>query len=230
MRWAGLGLGILLLVAAAVAAVQLIPGDGGPKIASFEAQRGDFVISLVAKKGEMDAAHADQVVAPRVRGELKIVTLWPEGEKVAVGDVIVQFDQSEFKKRVTDAEEQLEVAEAELEKMLANQSAQIARLKADIEDKDASLRLAELDVKKMQYEAKVRIEEGKLNVKRAGLALGQAKKRLETQRIVDGADSTKLALDITQKQRVLDKSKKDFESLSIEAEKPGMVPHRFFQP
>lgn len=201
----------------------MIPGDEGPKIASFEARRGDFVISLVAKKGELDAAQADQVVAPRVRGELKIVTLWPEGEKVEVGDVIVQFDQSEFQKRVTDAEEQLEVAEAELEKMLANQSAQIARLKADIEDKGASFRLSELDLEKMQYEAQVRIEEGKLNVKRAGLALGLAKKKLETQRIVDAADSTKSALDINQKQRVLDKSKKDFESLSIEADKPGMV-------
>ena len=222
-RWTALGLGVLLLVAAAVAAVQLMPGGEGPNIASFEAQRGDFVISLVAKKGEMEAAQADQVVAPRVRGELKIVTLWPEGEKVDVGDVIVQFDQTEFKKRVTDAEERLEVAEAEMEKSLANQAAQISRLKADIEDKGASLRLAELNLEKMKYEAQVTIEQEKLNVKRAEISLNQAGEKLKTQRIVDAADSTKLALDIAQRQRDLDKANKDFESLSMKAEKPGMV-------
>lgn len=192
-------------------------------VASFPVKKGEFIISLTLKMGELEAIRSNNISAPRVRGSLKITQLWPEGEKVDVGDLIVQFDPEEFKKRLTDTEQAFEVAKAELEKTIANQKAEIARLESEIEDKEASLRLEQLNLQKMEYEPEVKKEETGLNVKRAELALIQAKKKLETQKTVHAAERRKLELDVAQKGRELEASKKDLTGLGIHAEKPGIV-------
>ena len=57
----------------------------------------------------------------------------------------------------------------------------------------------------------------------AELALAQAIRKLEAQQIVDRADRKKRNLEEAQKQRDLDKAKKDLKSLSVFAESPGLV-------
>ncbi|MBI4530560.1 MAG: efflux RND transporter periplasmic adaptor subunit, partial [Candidatus Latescibacteria bacterium] len=213
----------VVVLIGAVKGFQTAFQEKAPLVASFPVKKGEFVISLTLKTGEIEAIKSNKVSAPMVRGEAKIVYLWPEGEKVDVGNLIIQFDQTEFKKRVADAEQAVDVAKAELEKTLANQKVEIARLESDIIDKEASLRIEQLNLQKMEYESEVTKEETRLKVKRAELAHAQAKKKFETQKIVNTAERTKLDLDIAQKERELEKAKRDFESLSIHAEKPGIV-------
>ena len=223
IRKALLGLAIVATLAVAVMGSRVVLQEEAAAVASFPVRQGEFVITLTLKIGELEAVESVQINAPRVRGQLKITKLFPEGDIVDVGDLVIEFDKAEFEKRVTETEQGLEAARAELEKTLANQGVEIGRQESDIENKTAELRLAQLQVEKMEFESLVEKEEAKLKGKQAELALAQASRKLEAQHIVDGADRKKRNLEEAQKQRDLDKAKKDLESLSVLAESPGLV-------
>ncbi len=215
--------GILLLVAAAVAASRLLLKEQSAAVASFPVKQGEFVISLHLKDGELEAVKSEQITSPQVHGQLKITHLFPEGEVVEVGDLVLEFDRVEFEKKVTEKEHELQATKAELGKTLANQGVEMARQEADIENKEASLRLAELQMEKMKFESFVDREEAKLKSRQAELALEQARKKIEAQRIVDEAERTKQELRVADEERGLERARKDLEALSIHAEKPGLV-------
>lgn len=223
-RWVKL---LLLLLAVLLGAGALYWGSTlfekeAKALASAPVSQGEFLISLKLKDGELEAIKAEQITAPPI-GRLKIVKLWAEGEKVEVGDVVIQFDPAEYQKQLTDAEQAVEAAKAELEKTKANQQVEISRQEADIENQKAQVRLAQLKVEKMKFEASIQKEQSKLEARQAELALEQAGKKLETQKVVDAAEMKKIDLDLAQKERQLDKARKDLESLNVRAEKPGMV-------
>ena len=192
-------------------------------IPSYPVEQGEFVISLKLKGGELEAVEAENIVAPRVRGQLKIVELFPEGEQVAVGDLLVQFEQSDLLKRVMDAEQQVESSKADMEKTQATQKAEISKLESDIKNMEANLRLAELNVERMVFEATVQKEEAEIEARKAGLSYQQAVEKLESQKIVNGADVKKRQLEIERKDRELVKARAELESTTINAEKPGLV-------
>ncbi len=215
--------GILLLVAAAVATSRLLMKEQSAAVASFPVKQGEFVISLHLKDGELEAVKSEQITSPRVRGQLKITHLFPEGEVVEVGDLVIEFDRVEFEKKVTEEEHELQAAKAEQGKTLANQGVEMARQEADIENKEASLRLAELQMEKMKFESFIDREEAKLKTRQAELALEQARKKIEAQRTVDEAERTKQELRVADEERGLERAQRDLESLTIHAGKPGLV-------
>ena len=216
-------LGVVVLLAAAVMGSRTVFEEKTVAVASYPVKQGEFVITLKLRIGDLEAINSEQINAPRVHGQLKITKLFPEGDIVDVGDLVIEFDKAEFEKRVTEAEQGLEAAKAEMEKTLANQSVEIARQESDIENKDAELRLAQLQVDKMEFESLVEKEEAKLKAKQAELAQAQARKQLEAQRIVDNADLKKRELEQSQKERDLEKANKDLKGLSVYAENPGLV-------
>ena len=175
------------------------------------------------KGGELEAVKAENIVAPRVRGQLKIVELFPEGEQVAVGDLLVQFEQTDFQKRVMDAEQQVESARADLEKTQATQKVEIAKLEADIKNQEANLRLAELQVERMAFEATVQKEEAQIEAHKAELSHQQAFEKLASQQVVNNAEVRKRQLEIERNERELEKARQELASTTIKAEKPGLV-------
>jgi multidrug resistance efflux pump len=212
----------VLVVIALIIGVSLLGGITADNIPTYTVKRGEFHITMT-ESGEIRAARGEKVIAPRVHGSLKIVHLWPEGEKVDVGDLIIQFDREDYAKAVTDAEGELGKAKADFIKAKATQEQRIAELESQIEDKEAALRLAEINLQKSQYGSRVQIEQAEMEQKRAQLALEQARKNLETQRIVDKVELEKYQLQIDQKTTLSEKAKRDYERLSIHATRPGIV-------
>lgn len=221
-RWLLLGLVGVVLIGLFFASRQVVD-KGGASVPTFTVQQGEFVISLTLKGGELEAVKAENVVAPRVRGQLKIVELFPEGEQAEIGDLLIQFEDTEFKKRLTDDEQSLESAQADMEKTQATQKADLSRLEGSIEDQEANLRLAELREERMAFEATVAKEEAQIESRKAKLSYQQAVEKLESQKIIDRADLKKRELNISRQERDLEKTKRDLESITIKAEKPGLV-------
>ena len=217
--------GVPLLVVAVLLAFLLTGGAKFGDLPMFEATRGDLDIT-VTEAGELRAAKGEYINAPELHnwhGRLKIVRLRPEGEKVNVGDLVVEFDREEYYKDIMDSEAQLQHAGAEMEKILARQRERLSGLKGTIEDKEASLRLSEINLQKMTYESQVEIERAGLNLKRAQTALEEAKRSLRTQEIVDRVERRKSELWIAKKEENLERAKKDYESLSVRATATGIV-------
>ncbi|NKB71717.1 MAG: HlyD family efflux transporter periplasmic adaptor subunit [Candidatus Latescibacteria bacterium] len=221
-KWLWPLLGLAVLAGLALTWSLLTPEESGT-IASMPVQQDEFVISLDLKNGELEAIEAVDVVAPRVRGQLKIVDLFPEGEQVEVGDLLVKFELTEFEKRAMDAQQALEAAQAEMEKFLANQKAELTKLEGAIKDQDANLKLANLRVERMVFEAASLREETKIQAHQAQLSYKQAVQKLEAQKVVDAAEIRKLELNISREERDKEKAQRELESLTIKAEKPGLV-------
>lgn len=218
-----MALALVLVIVVGVAASRYFLKEELAAIASFPVQQGEFVITLELKNGELEATKAEQINAPNVRGQLKITSLFPEGEIVEVGDLVIEFDRVEFEKKVTEESQELEAARGELEKTIANQAVEKARQLADIENKEASLRLAQLQVDKMKFESFIDKEEAQLRAKQAELALKQAHKQFEALAIVDSVELRKQELRVADEERDLERSEKDLASLSVLAENPGLV-------
>ncbi len=219
-RW----LPLVLPLLAALAYWALSPQDLVDKdLVTYPVEQGEFVISLNLKSGELEAVEAENIVAPRVRGELKITHLFPEGETVDVGDLLVQFEPSEFQKRLADDEQQLEQARAELVKTQATQKAEVSGLEAAIENEEANLRLAELQVERMAFEATVEKERAQIEARKAKLSYQQAVEKMQSQKIVNAAEIKKRELNIERQQRDLERTKKELSEITINAEKPGLV-------
>jgi multidrug resistance efflux pump len=217
---------IAALAAAAIAAVfasRQVVDEGGAQIPTFTVQQGEFVISLELRGGELEAKEAENVVAPRVHGQLKIVELFPEGDQAEVGDLLVLFEQTDFEKRVMDAEQELESAKADLEKAVATQRAEISRLEGDIEDAEANMRLADLQVERMAFEATVEKERTQIEAQKARLTYQQAVEKLESQKVVNSVQVRKSELNISRQERDLAKAQRELASTTIKAEKPGLV-------
>jgi HlyD family secretion protein len=222
-RWWILAPLLVLVLGGAWLGEHLMNNEAESSIPTYPVQQGEFVIALKLKGGELEAVEAENVVAPRVRGQLKIVELFPEGEQVAVGDLLVQFEQTDFQKRVMDAEQEVESSKADLEKTQATQKAEIAKLEADIANGEANLRLAELQVERMVFEATVQKEEAEIEAYKAKLSHQQAIEKLASQKIVNGAEVKKRQLKIERNERELAKARDDLASTTIKAEKPGLV-------
>lgn len=221
-KWLLLILAIVILAGAVIASRQTLD-QKGTAIPTFEVQQGEFVISLTLKGGELEAVEAENVVAPRVRGQLKIVELFPEGETADVGDLLVLFEQTEFDKRLLDSEQSLESSKADMEKTQATQKAEISRLEGAIKNQYANLRLAELQVERMVFEATVEKERAQIEARKSKLSHTQAVEKLESQRIVNAAEVKKRELEISRKERELEKAKRELASTTIKAEKSGLV-------
>ena len=221
-RWLLGGLIIVVLIATFFATREVVD-ESNASLPTVPVQQGEFIISLTLKSGELEAVKAENVVAPRVRGQLKIVELFPEGEQAEVGDLLVQFDPTELAKRLTDAEGQLESARADLEKTQATQKADIARLEGNIEDQEANLRLAELKVERMAFEATVDKEQAQIEARKSKLSYQQAVEKLDSQKIINRAEVKKRDLNISRQNRDLDQAKRQLKSITIKAEKPGLV-------
>lgn len=216
-------IGIPILLGAGSSAYFYLLPEQIAALASFPVQQGEFVISLTLKGGELEAVKAENITAPQVRGELQITHLFPEGEQVDIGDLLAEFDKVEFEKRVTETEQALEAAQADLEKTMANQDASNAQLQGEILNQEAQMRLAELQVEKMKFESSVQKEEAKLRARQAELRHKQAEKKYAAQKVVDAANTKKRNLQIARKKRDLEKAHSDLAKLSVKATNPGLV-------
>lgn len=192
------------------------------ELPTHKVQRGDFVVSLT-ESGELKSAQGELLTAPRVRGRLEIVHLWPEGQQVGVGDLILQFNRTEFEKEVRDAQGELEKAQAEMRKLVAEQIEQMADAHSQVEQRDAALKLAQINLKKIIYGTEIEKQEAQIRLKQAERNLAEAKANLEANHIVHRVNIEKQQVRIARREKNLRRAQNDYDRLSIEATKPGIV-------
>ena len=192
------------------------------KIPSCTVTRGEFRVTHF-EAGEIRAVRGVKILSPRVHGQLQIVHLWSEGERVDVGDVVLQFDTAEFEKWVKDEASQLEKVRADLRKALAEQKQRIIELQLAVEQAQASLELAKINLKRAELAPPIDREQSEISLKQAERAVVEALAIQDAQEIVNEVQQKKQALLITQAEKRYDKAMKDFNRLSVKATQPGIV-------
>ncbi len=216
---------VAVAVAAATGGMLALSGSGtgkGEAVETFVVDRGEFRVSHF-EAGEIRARKDEKVLAPEVRGRLKITYLWPEGEKVEIGDLILAFDRSELDAEVKDEAGELEKALADRRKGLANQKQNLAGMALEVEKVDAALELARINLQRSEYASPIVREERIIELAKAERAIAEARENLDARRIVNRFERANLDLRVSHHEKRYDKARKDFDRLTVYARRPGIV-------
>lgn len=214
-----------IIVAIFIIAIWLLTGlipSAAVNVPTYTVKKDNFLVSIT-ESGEIRAKNAVSVSAPRVRGNLKITYMVPEGTYVTAGDVVVRFDPAEALTQLDDAVSRLEVAISDREKLLATQKSIITRMESDLKSSELSYELSKLNLEQMRFEAEVRQREAMLNHQRNELSFQKANQDFESQKIVNQSELNKMEIEVRQRRSNLENAKRDLEQLTLTAPTEGLV-------
>ena len=140
-------------------------------------KKGVFSEELT-EEGTVRATNSIAITAPAISyryGGLKITSLIEDGKEVQQGDTVMVFDPSEIKKAIINSQQQLEIAKAELDKMVATQQSEIDDLEADLEITRISQEISKINFEQAVFESEVTKKEINLKLETANISLERAK-------------------------------------------------------
>ncbi len=217
---------ILIGVAAGIVIILMLIvssfSGGETNVPTYTVKRDKFLVSIT-ESGEIRAKNSTSISAPRIRGNLKVVYLVPEGTYVQAGDTVVRFDPTEALNNLKEAQAQLEIAVSDKNKLLANQKSEMTRLESDLKSAELSYELSKLNLEQMKFEAEIKQQEAKLEHQRNELSYKKAKQALESQKTINQSELSKTEIEVQQKRSDLEKAKRDLEMLTLTSPKEGLV-------
>jgi RND family efflux transporter MFP subunit len=161
-------------------------GRHTPNVPTFEVKPGEFLDSLQFR-GEITALKSISITAPGEAGELQIVKIASDGQKVNKGDVIVEFDKTKTEQDFKQNQSSLKYTSADVEQARA-----LARLN---EEQDLTalskarfdLESAKLDATKKEIVSNIEGAEAELKVRDAEQKLREAEAKLKSDRTASEA-------------------------------------------
>jgi len=175
-------------------------GKQSSDIQTTTVKKGTFIEELT-DQGTVEAVKSISVSAPTISyryGALKIAKIVEDGKEVEKGDTIMIFDPSEIKRAIIQAEQQLEIAKAEYEKLASTQKSEIEDLEADLELAAISQEISKINAETSIYEPEVTKKEIQLKLESATIALNRAKEQIENKKIIHREDLLQKSLTIKQ--------------------------------
>jgi HlyD family secretion protein len=188
-------------------------------------KRGTFMEELT-DQGTIAAVNSVSVSAPAISyryGALKIAKILEDGAEVEKGDTIIIFDPSEIKRAIIQAEQQLEIAKAEYEKLKSTQQSEIEDLEADLELAGISQEISKINFETSVYEPEATKKEIKLKLESATIALNRAKEQIENKKIIHKEDLIQKSLTIRQLTSTLADANKSLSNLFVVSPTRGIA-------
>ena len=153
-------------------------------------KKGTFLEELT-DQGTIEAVNSISISAPMISyryGALKIANIVDDGKEVEKGDTIMIFDPSEIKRAIIQAEQQLEIARAEYDKLKSTQQSEIEDLEADLELARISQEISKINSETSTYEPEATKKEIKLKLESATIALNRAQEQIENKKVIHKED------------------------------------------
>jgi multidrug efflux pump subunit AcrA (membrane-fusion protein) len=188
-------------------------------------KRGTFIEELT-EQGTVEAVKSISVTAPAISyryGSLKIARIVEDGEEVEKGDTIMIFDPSEIKRAIIQAEQQLEIAKAEYEKLKSTQQSEIEDLEADLELARISQEISKINSETAIYEPEVTKKEIKLKLESATISLNRAMEQIENKKIIHKEDLLQKTLTIKQLTSTLTDANSSMNNLFVVSPDKGIT-------
>lgn len=188
-------------------------------------KKGTFLEELT-EQGTVEAVNSISVSAPSTSyryGALKIAKIIDDGKEVEKGDTIMIFDPSEIKRAIIQAEQQLEIAEAEHEKLKSTQQSEIEDLEADLELAMISTEISKINAETSIYEPEATQKEIKLKLESATISFERAKQQIENKKVIHREDLLQKTLAIRQLTSTLDDAKSSLNNLFVVSPANGIT-------
>ncbi len=214
--------GILLLIIILAIVFSTSLTKARTDIPTYKVQRNNFLVTIT-ESGELRAKNSLSILAPRIRGNIKIVYLIPEGTYVKPGDIVCSFDPSEAIATFKGAEAALEIANSDKEKLVANQMAAMAQMESQLKSAELSFELSKLKLDQVKFEAQAIQQQSKLEHEKNRLSYEQTKQEFQSKKIIHKSEMDMMVVQIKQRQNDLDKAQKDLDQLTLKAPSEGLV-------
>jgi len=188
-------------------------------------KNGTFTEELT-EEGNVRAVNSINITAPNISyryGNLKITNMASDGKEVGKGDTIIIFDPSEIKKAIITSQQQLEIANAEFEKLKATQLSEIEDLESDLEISRISQEISKINFEQAVYESDVTKKEINLKLETANIALERAKEQIENKKKIQQEDIFQKTLSMKQLTAALDDANRSVSSLFVISPSPGIA-------
>jgi multidrug efflux pump subunit AcrA (membrane-fusion protein) len=188
-------------------------------------KKGNFTEELT-EEGTVRAVNSISINAPNISyryGALKITHMAGDGKEVNKGDTVITFDPSELKKSIITSQQQLEIANAEFEKLKATQQSEIEDLESDLEITQISQKISKINFEQATYESEVTKKEINLKLETANIALARAKEQIENRKKIQKEDIFQKSLNIKQLKASLDDANASLNNLFVISPAPGIA-------
>ena len=188
-------------------------------------KRGTFTEELT-EEGTVKAVNSISINAPNISyryGSLKITNMVSDGKEVNKGDTVITFDASELKKSIITSQQQLEIANAEFEKLKATQQSEIEDLESELEITQISQKISKINFEQATYESEVTKKEINLKLETANIALARAKEQIENRKKIQKEDIFQRNLSIKQLKTTLDDANGNVTNLFVISPAKGIA-------
>lgn len=188
-------------------------------------KRGTF-IEEVTEEGTVKAINSININAPIISyryGSLKITYMVSDGKEVNTGDTVIIIDPSEIKKAIITSQQQLQIANAELEKLKATQQSEIEDLESDLEISNISYEISKIKSEQAIYESEVTKKENNLNLEKAIIDLARAKEQIENKKKIQQEDVFQKTLSMKQLTNTLEDANRSETNLFVISPSPGIA-------
>ena len=199
--------------------------NASPDRPTLTITRGRFQLTHY-EGGEVKAAGGEVIVSPRIGGRLKIVHLFPEGERVEIGDLLLQFDPAEFEREMLNREGQLEQSQSDHAKTKAQRAQRLADLKRSIQQQEAQYQLAKLNQERTTFASLIDQQQGLIRLETATRSMAVAREESTAQEEINRVDLRNYQERIRRRQERYDRARRNYERTSMYATKPGIVVYR----
>lgn len=191
----------------------------------IQVRRGVFMEELT-EQGSVRAVNSISVTAPTISyryGALKLARIVEDGAEVKKGDTIMIFDPSEIKRAIIQAEQQLEIAKGEYEKLKSTQQSEIEDLEADLELARIAQEISRINFETSTYEPEATKKEIGLKLETATIALERAKEQIDNKKVIHKEDLVQKSLTINQLTSTLTDANSSMNSLYVVSPANGIA-------
>lgn len=190
-----------------------------------DVKRGTFMEEL-NEQGSLQAVNSISVTAPVISyryGALKLAKIVEDGSELQKGDTIMIFDPSEIKRAIIQAEQQLEIAKAEYEKVRSTQQLEIEDLESDLELARISQEISKINFETATYEPEATKKEIKLRLESAIIAVGRVLEQIENKKVIHREDLIQKSLTMNQLSSTLKDANTSMNSLFVVSPANGIA-------
>lgn len=191
-------------------------------------EKGKFK-AVLTETGELQALRSTVIPMPIFDwsyGRPQITDLEKEGTIVKKGQFVAQIDSSGVVRVLGQKKADLEIAKAELTKMIVQHTSQIKKMEADLQSAEAALRQARIDTQRVRFESKTKIETNQLKMRIAEISYQKAKNTLNHTRKIQKEDLLIQKSKIEKTKAEIQKAIRTIDQFILRAPGDGMIVYR----
>lgn len=212
---------VVLLAAAVLYGVTRVRSSA-PSLATAQAVRGDFDITIKAR-GEVKALRSVTLVAPISLTDVQIVSLVPAGTLVKEGDVVIELDTTSQEDRLNQRMSAIKQVDAEMDRLKAQNRIQDEQDNLDLAQAQFNVERAKLEVSKQEIVSEIEAGKAKLTLKNTERALEEVKERILAHKRAQAADADAVLQRRKKAEADVALSKKNLERMAIKSPISGIL-------